>query len=251
MILVCTKCKASYLVPATVFANGPRQVRCARCTNTWQADLPPKITAMPLAIMEPKKPVPPESKPASSPSPTQGQAPTLKSVETPAVKPTPIPQGSNLPAIWRDPKWHKLRVGAGTTLGIVIVGALAWFLVTGQMLGDVKKSFNHFFETAGITPSESLVLRNIRSERRFEDGGMHLIVEGEIHNESTESRPLTDIIVNALGPDKKVIQSWRISPPVETLSPGATAPFRSSIVTPEGTVVEVNLSFAEPHHDQP
>src|ERR1700735_4111143 len=38
MIVSCPSCKARYLVPASHFVDGARQVRCARCTHTWAAD---------------------------------------------------------------------------------------------------------------------------------------------------------------------------------------------------------------------
>jgi len=259
MILVCTKCKASYLVPATVFANGPRQVRCARCAHTWQADLPAKMTAMPLGIVEtgktplikPAANTPPQAA-AQTESAEQEKQPAITVAEAPAIKPKPIPPGSNLPAIWRGEKWKKIRRAASIVLAIAMTVTLAWFLVSSSIVNEAKQRANHLAEAAGLVSApagDGLVLREIRSERRFEDGGMHLVVEGEIFNEGTDSKPLSDIIVNALGPDKKVIQSWRINPPAATLPPGATVPFKSSIVTPQGTVVEVNLSFAEPRNE--
>lgn len=40
MILQCPECNARYLVPDTNFRSGGRNVRCAKCGNTWFAKAP-------------------------------------------------------------------------------------------------------------------------------------------------------------------------------------------------------------------
>jgi len=96
---------------------------------------------------------------------------------------------------------------------------------------------------------DGLSLQQIRSERRYLEGGMQLVVEGEIHNESKGTRQVPDLQITALGPDGNIMQSWRIDAPAATLDPGASAPFQSAVNTPQGTVTEVNLKFIEPRHD--
>ena len=43
MILECPSCHARYLVQIGLFAQGGRQVRCARCKHGWHAALPTTI----------------------------------------------------------------------------------------------------------------------------------------------------------------------------------------------------------------
>lgn len=159
---------------------------------------------------------------------------------------------SNLPVIRRQFPWRKALRIIKAALSLIVAAAVIWFFVSHPIFKKIGHETSQFFNAVGVTKpalGEGFSLQNIRSERRFEDGGMHLIVEGDVHNDNDELRPMPDINVNALGPDKKIIQSWRIEAPAATLAAGAVVPFRSSIVAPEGTVMEVNLSFIEPHHD--
>lgn len=94
--------------------------------------------------------------------------------------------------------------------------------------------------------TENLVLRNITSERRYIDGAMQLIVTGEIRSHAPKTLVIPHLSVDALGPDGRVIESWRIPPSAATIKPGSTIHFSSSILSPEQTVTEVNLSFVEP-----
>lgn len=97
---------------------------------------------------------------------------------------------------------------------------------------------------------DNLVLHNIVSERRYSDGAMQLFVTGEIHSNAEKRQVIPSLSVEALGPDGRIIESWRIAPPKATIDPNTTVPFTSSTIAPEGTVVEVNLSFTEAPHDE-
>lgn len=250
-------------MPAAVFANGPRQVRCARCSFSWLADLPAEIVVMPKEE--------PESLPAAPPSFVSQTEPHAPVKKAPAVSETessapaeaaeissrpedvlPVPPASNLPAIWRNPHWRKIRIGLMIAVGLAVLGLLVDMAVSKHLFDGVRSKTTPILKKMGLMSSpvgEGLSLQQIRSERRFEDGGMHLVLDGEIRNDSTETRPVPDIMAKALGPDRNVIESWRIEAPAATLPPGATAPFHSSIVSPQGTVVEINMIFVEPRHD--
>jgi predicted Zn finger-like uncharacterized protein len=257
MILICSKCSASYLVPANVFANGPRQVRCARCSYTWQADLPSDMVVMPKEAPPPPPPAPPQTSfTFSSAGP---QAPVKKNAvateeATPGAEASleeTLP-ASNLPAIWRNPHWRRIRIGLAIVLGLAAFGFLADMAINGNFVGKIRPAFSPILESTGLMKpvlGDGLSLKQIRSERRFEDGGMHLVLDGEIHNDSTEIRAVPDLQARALGPNRDVIQSWRIEAPAATLPPGATVPFHSSIISPQGTVVEINMNFVEPRHE--
>lgn len=97
---------------------------------------------------------------------------------------------------------------------------------------------------------KSLVLQSVASERRYVDGGMHIIVKGKIHSVAEKTQVVPDIYINGIGPDGSTIQSWRISPPKATIRPGKTFSFNSSVLSPEGTVVEINLSFVEKPYEK-
>lgn len=265
MILVCPQCKASYLVPASVFARGARNVRCARCSYTWLADLPSKIVVMPEEMVsafsgsnkEASSPKEQEkSQKAESPE-ERASGEETKAEETKAEGAKKQQDNSEaksvkLPAIWRNPNWRRLQIAAA----IAVIVAIASFFVWGVDRGvgtPILRFFNSSLQFIGLREKpvgEGLVLEQIRSERRFESGGMQLVVEGDVRNTTQEAKKVPDIQAKALGPDKSVIQSWRIEAPVVTLPPNTTAHFYSSIVAPEGAVTELNLSFIEPRNEQ-
>jgi len=158
----------------------------------------------------------------------------------------------NLPAIWRNPLWRKVRAAAAAVGVLLAVGALVWAM-GAKFHESLGAGVDKILEYTGFKAQPvgaGLTLDQIRSERRFESGGMQLIVEGQVRNTSSETVTVPDIQARALGPDRSVIQSWRIEAPVATLPPGVSVPFHSSIVAPEGAVAEVNLNFIEPQHDR-
>ncbi len=240
MILVCSSCRASYLVPATAFASGPRRVRCARCSHIWQADLPSEITAV-LSAMSGSE----EAAPAA-PSVHAGQAteatPSPEAVQR--VLP-PISPGSNLPVLRKDSRRAKMRRAGPAAAAVFLFAGILALVWHTPADGIPWLRWDSVLRTAGLVKprkGEGFSLQKVRSERRFEDGGMKLAVEGEIRNDNREARAVPDILLVAIGSDGSKIQSWRIGAPVAKLAAGASTPFRFSAVSPEQTVAEVNLS---------
>ncbi|NTU77453.1 MAG: hypothetical protein HGA90_06555 [Alphaproteobacteria bacterium] len=246
MILVCSKCNASYLVPASVFVAGARAVRCARCGYTWQADLPSQITA--VLTPEVRGPEASAMPPFSSPSP-ESTRPVAASSPTDV---TPGGGAQNLPTVWHAPRWEKIKAYWPVAAGFLLVVLLVGVAFSGKVVAKIWPQTELFYTVLGLPAhhaGDGFILRQVRSERRYESGGMQLAVEGEVFNDSPETRLVPDLMVAALGPSGGVIQSWRIDAPAATLEPGAGVPFTSSILSPQGTVVEVNLSFVRPQHD--
>lgn len=235
MILVCPSCDSRYLVPATAFATGPRPVRCARCGHGWQASLPPIVQdALDQA--------------AAGLDDAAGQ------FAAPPDAAAPLPAGSNLPALpqeaapWRNPRFVGVVAG-----GLAVLLALLWLLLDRHAIAARMPWMGGLYRAVGLSVAqaeEGLVLRQVRSERRYEEGTMRLIVEGEVYNGAGASVDVPDIHASALGPDGKAMQSWKIDAPAARLAVGEAAPFRSAVTTPEGTVAEVNLSFVGTHHVQ-
>lgn len=242
MILTCSSCSARYLVAATVFAAGPRQVRCARCGYSWQADLPPEAMAAAQAsaeaVVSQQAPSAWDSGAASAPKPPL--------TEPPETIP-PIPEGSNVPALRKKPIDRKIWIGGMILAGVVLLTILLILLLNRHDLTQRWPQLQGFYESLGLGDagnSGGLSLRQIKSERRFEDGGMKLVIEGEIHNEGKEPEPVPPLQASALGPGGQIMHSWQIDPPAMSLPQDGTMPFRSAITTPPGTVDQITLSFA-------
>jgi len=221
MILNCPSCRTRYVVPATVFAAGSRQVRCARCKHSWKAELPKEIEVV-------------------------GEA--APDIAPPPEKAAPIPPGSNLPVPIKHPflsrLWRTQRTGIVTFFAILLVGVIlgnrfAPYLKLPENLPDVV---SHSLEGA----EDGLEFDQMRSELKYDDGITKLILNGKIKNKSKKSLNVPPIIAEAMGPDGSIIQSWQIDPPKAKLDPEEEAPFSSSINAPKGTVVNVIMNFAEP-----
>ncbi len=240
MILACPNCKASFLVPASLFATGSRTVRCARCGHSWPAD-----------------PFKKQEKPARDDPSAQSEPPPLFPLPSLPPQPktiAPPPPRKSLRKILSEfpwGQWIKRFCAAATSLLLLAVFV---FLFGHGPLIRTWPDLQKFYDSVGLFPSapaELLTLRDVQAERRYVDGAMHLIVTGKILSQSAKTQVIPLLSAEAVGPDGQTIQSWHIEPPTATLRPGATVSFSSAILSPEGTVVEVNLSFTESPHDSP
>ncbi len=189
MILACPFCHTRYLISANVFALGPRQVRCARCGHSWQADVPPEVD------------------PFKAP-------PVIDLTPTPEVI-APIPPGSNLPVL-RSRLSPRLKLGLEIGAGVIVCLLLGTFIFMRQSVVEIWPSFEGFYDSIGLHIyhyGEGLNLEKVRSELRYEGGRMNLVVEGKIHNASANIQAVPAIQAIAIGADGKPIQSWQIDPP--------------------------------------
>lgn len=222
MILNCSFCHARYLVPASLFVQGPRRVRCARCSHQWTAHLDAEAE--------------------------KAEKKDFLDVELAPEAPNPIPPGSNLPTLIKKslPLWVKriLLITSGA-VGLIL---LLVFIFDRQNIAKHWPSLESFYETVGlhiVHVGENLKIENVRSELRYEDGAMSLVVEGKITNDTKKAQVVPAILASAVGPDGDVMQSWQIDPPAATVGAGSVLPFFSKINAPKGTVIEINLNFVE------
>jgi predicted Zn finger-like uncharacterized protein len=229
MILACSSCQARYLVPATHFASGARTVRCARCGHTWSAEAPAEPA---VALAEQ----------LSALSPPVGE--TVPSA--PAIP-------SQLPIVQDETKSFWLRDWVLATLAVILAAFLLVLVIDRRDIASRWPSMEQYYDRIGLHiyhSGEGLILRDVRSEMRFEGGITKLEVEGEVFNNTREPRPIPNILAAAIGPDTKTMQSWQIDAPAATVAPGETVPFSSAINAPEGTVTQIHLHFIEPNDAQ-
>ncbi len=248
MIIVCKSCRASFIVPNSIFANGPRTVRCAKCKSVWK-ELPP--SKGPGAPPKPVKQLePPHLKPNDHP------APASFAVSTPPNQPDREADTSEQETSGAV----SVKINFLSLLKVAMLVAFALNLAFASAFvaghGFIVKQWPHMqsiYINLGLAKeasTENMILRSISSERRYMDGAMQLIVTGELHSHAQKLQVVPPINVEALGPDGHVIESWKIPPSQATIKPGSTIAFSSSILSPEQTVTEVNLSFAEQTEDK-
>ncbi|MDX9689827.1 MAG: hypothetical protein EOM37_01050 [Proteobacteria bacterium] len=237
MIVVCPKCKASFLVPATTFKNGGCTVRCAKCKWVWHQRQSGQ-----------HKPV--------SPPPTPAQQ-----KEPPTAKQTKVDKTPTIVIIEEAPpklRFTKERLLNLMGVALTICGAFVLFILSVIYVahGPIVRTWpaaQSFYSSMGwvkAISSDQLTLSRITSQRRYMDGAMHLVINGVIISKAEKVQVIPDINIDAVAPDGQIIQSWLIKPPKATLEPDEAVPFTSSIVSPERTVIEVNLNFVELSHDK-
>lgn len=221
MILSCPVCESQFLVPATVFEAGPRDLRCAQCGHHWRAEMPQ------------------ESAPAFTPA--AAMPPVAEMPAAPMQ--TPLTGNTVSRPFWRQPFW----LGAIILAGIFMI----YFILARDVLTRNYPWMSGIYDNTGLhvyRPGEGLVLAQVHSELQFENGLLQLVVEGKIRNESGQTQNIPNLLATAIGSDGKPMQSWQIDAPTAKVATGAEQPFHSEIRAPQGTVTEINLSFINPDH---
>lgn len=215
MILTCPACATRYLVdPSSIGATG-RRVRCAKCGNTWT-----------------------QQPPVDAPKPVD--------LTPPPEMPTPIPPGSNLPALPGRAK--RSSNAAGWASFVLVVLALMAGLAAGREdLVKVWPATATFYDAIGWpvgAPSDALQLAKVRSAERVENGRKVLVVEGEVSNVSDGEQqvpPLKATLMGANGP----MHSWTFSLKEANLKPHVSVPFQTSLENPAADASSVAVTFVK------
>lgn len=244
MIIVCGNCHASFLVPSSLFHGASHLVRCGKCGKVWRefssgktdADAPSSPPADSWLFSSAKEGTPPLSSPDTADATPLPPVPKLTFSDVKTF----------LSSLLKTVVFVLL-----TLLSLSVLGFFTGHRYIAQMWPSTEAIYRPLGLSLTAAPDETLLIQNITSERRYADGAMQLIVNGEIKNISQKPQALPLLNVDALGPDGKIIQSWHIKPSAATLGADSVLPFSSSILSPEETVVAVNLSFVETPHAQP
>ncbi len=246
MILVCKNCKSSFLVPAGLFSDGPRKVKCAKCGESWTTDrhgkslLKSKVSKEDVA--KKTKELRQAAKEKAEIEDVENPKPIADSnVTDPAVlAPTDGPDYFSVKEV------KKLILSSISILvGILVLLSLIFVLFHNQIIQFLPSS-QHLYISIGLVEApdrDTLFLRDVTSIRRYQEGAMRLIVKGTIYNQSEERHVIPEIRVEAMGPDRRLIKCWNIPPAQATIKPKHTVSFSSAILSPKESVSEVNLRF--------
>lgn len=250
MIISCALCKTRYLVSASLFAYGPRMVRCAKCRHTWQMDTPSNIDVFVSPVPEMATPEPPPPSPVDPPAePTAPPASDSLPVPVNTGKTKPEKKGEPFKFLIVAASHLSLAKKISIVGGVVFGTALALTLILArQQIAKNMPFMEPFYNAIGlhiIYLGEGLDITNVRSELTYDSGIMRLTIDGKIVNNIPKIHKILPIIALATGADGLVIQRWQIDPPTPTLDPLASVAFHSEINAPPMTVVHVNLNFVE------
>lgn len=222
-------------------------MKCAKCGHTWREVPQAKVqtpTESAKAHPKPNPVIPPLPEFEFPPLPSTHEKPRSKSSRqgTQAAVEAPLPAPFTLKRI-------------GKLLSVAIMLATLFFLLLSAsfitlhaQIIKIWPQMQYLYIHLGLASDpvrDGIFLKNITSDRRYIDGAMQLMVQGEILSNAPKRQIIPPMAAEAVGADGRVIESWRIEPPAATIDPGQTVGFSSSILSPEQTVIAVNLSFIE------
>lgn len=216
------------MVPTGLFAQGGRQVRCARCRHEWRSEPPNNID-----VVAPPS-VPPVPAPPSPEKIAHGSTP-------------------NLPALIQKFNWKKTGGYVGSGIALLLLILLAWLLFDRQNVVKNHPDLRPLYDGMGLGiphTGQGLVFDKVSSELRYDSGAMKLSVDGVIHNTTDDIQSIPDIKADARGADQAVIQSWWVDAPAATIPAGGEVPFHTEIgATTQHTIEDVYLEFT-PREDK-
>ena len=217
MILSCPSCATRYLIDPAALGETGRMVRCARCSHTW-TERPPKDMPKQVDVLPPVEQV------------------------------TPLPPGSNLPALNNQPN----RRGwiAWAALILVIAGIAGGAYYQRETIIEKWPDALLIYGRLGLaeeTKDLGLELRNVKQTTSVVDDQTVVKLTGEIVNISDQPQPVPQIIADIMDKNRNVIRTWIVTPQSDRLLPGETTEFDDDYADPpkEAVQISVRLEGAE------
>lgn len=211
MILNCPSCATRYLIdPAALGENG-RLVRCARCSHSWTErppeDMPKRVDVLP----------PPEQV-------------------------TPLPPGSNLPALNNAPR----RQGwiGWAALVMVIAGIAAGGYVARDRIIETWPEAALIYGRLGLGEEAVVVgleLRNVKQTTAIVNDQTVVNLTGEIVNISDRTQEIPRVIADIMDKNRNVIRTWFVTPRSGELLPGEMTAFDADYPDPPKEAVQISV----------
>ncbi|MEE8189536.1 MAG: DUF3426 domain-containing protein [Kiloniellales bacterium] len=261
MNLICPSCRAKFLVEPDQLGPNGRRVRCGDCAHTWFQE--------PLAEETPAEETPasaPSPQPESaeidySHSEPAAEAPAapeppledLTEEETavpdiPEADPglmEPIPEGLGAPGLrsrraYRRPPSPPVEQRSSLLLGwllllVVVAGLSGGFYFGREQIVEAAPGAVRLYALLGLPVKdvgEGLELRDVKSVRRLVDGKSVIIIEGLVANVSEKDQQVPLMRASLLDSDGEELDQWIFSAQAETLPPGGTTAFETSMQNP-------------------
>jgi predicted Zn finger-like uncharacterized protein len=242
MILICPACDTRYVVPDGAVGTSGRQVRCAKCKNSWfQEPAPVRPAETNPAAAPPKARPKVEATPASEPVAEEAEIPrhgfrpgTFE--EAPHQEET-----RNYDAFAHEPPFRARRnpaklwtalAGLAALLMIGAIFALSYFDVPGAGTRQATAS--------------SLIIQATRDPDRtkLESGNELLTVYGRVLNSGEKQQRVPPIKAELVDAQGRVVYAWSISAPVAELAPGKSTNFNSAVVDVPRGARRLRLDFS-------
>jgi predicted Zn finger-like uncharacterized protein len=187
MIITCPGCSTKFIVRTGAIGINGRRVRCTKCTNSW-FQLP------------------------------EEEAETSFSYES--IEITPIPKGSNLPAITR-------RYATPLYIKLAFISAiiLLLFALTIAYSNKMRPYIGWYYDAIGVYDDIGLSLQNISVQKDSTDDHRSLLLTARIVNESETDKIIPNLRVQMLDRNYKKINIKTFDFKNAILTPGSDMSF--------------------------
>jgi predicted Zn finger-like uncharacterized protein len=233
MILTCPSCTTRYQVDEAKFPPAGRQVRCAKCGQTWHQ--PGPVPEEPVAEPEIATPAPQ----------TLPEAPPYQQETAPAA---PM-RGSAAPV------QEEARLGWVAALGVTAgwVGLLGVVLLIGLAAVRYRQEITEVWpQSAGVYSSlgmnanaHGIDFTHVNSRRESQNGQVVLAVTGAIVNNGDRELPVPQTaIVTLSDASNHELYHWVFKPGAQTLQPKQSIPFFTRLSSPPAAARRLEVRFA-------
>ena len=186
-------------------------VRCARCSHSWTErppeDMPKRVDVLP----------PPEQV-------------------------TPLPPGSNLPAINNAPR----RQGwiGWAALVLVIAGIVAGAYFARGRIVETWPEAALIYTQLGLDEEAVVIgleLRNVKQSTSIVNDQTVVNLTGEIFNVSDRNQDVPRVIADIMDKNRNVIRTWIVTPRTSRLLPGEKTEFDDNYADPPKEAVQISV----------
>ncbi len=211
MILTCPSCATRYLIDPAALGDTGRLVRCARCSHSWierpPEDMPKRVDVLP----------PPE-------------------------RVTPLPPGSNLPAIHKAPRRHGWIGWAALVL--VTIGIAAGGIFARDKIVEVWPDAAFIYASLGFGEEAAVIgleLRNVTQSTSIINDQTVVNLTGEIFNLSDQRQAVPKVIADIMDKNRTVIRTWIVMPRTAMILPGEKTEFDDNYADPPKEAVQISV----------
>jgi predicted Zn finger-like uncharacterized protein len=241
MILTCPSCATRYQADEAKFPADGRQVRRAKCGNSWHQ---PGPTADDAAQPEPVVFAAPEPEPVAAAAPTStapGEIPepVTRSRSFATTTAEERPRLAWLPMLGVAAGW------AGLIAAVLLIGLSA--VRYRQEITVIWPQSAGVYSTLGMNVNAHGVdFTNIDYHRESEDGQVVLVVTGAIINNSNRELPVPKtVIVTLSDAANHELYHWPFAPGVATLKPKQSVPLLTRLSSPPSAARHLEVRFAK------
>ncbi len=211
MILNCPSCATRYLIDPAALGETGRVVRCARCSHSW-TERPPEDMPKQVDVLPPPEQV------------------------------TPLPPGSNLPALSNAPR----RQGwiGWAALVLVIAGIVAGAYFARDKIIETWPEAALIYARLGLGEEAAvagLELRNVKQSTSIVNDQTVVNLSGEIFNISDRNQDVPKIIAEIMDKNRNVIRTWIVTPRSSRLLPGEKTEFDDDYSDPPKEAVQISV----------